>query len=122
MEGIYYAIRRLPNLSLEQFQSYWLKTHGPLARRHLLTLGARRYVQVHTLDDPLNEALQLSRGLMEPFDGIVEVFGDRQDLLKAMSTPEGLQAMSELQEDEKNFIDFSRSAMWIAKEHVIFER
>jgi len=57
MEGIYYAIRRLPNLSLEQFQSYWLKTHGPLARRHLLTLGARRYVQVHTLDDPLNEAL-----------------------------------------------------------------
>jgi hypothetical protein len=43
-------------------------------------------------------------------------------MLKAMSTPEGLQAMGELQEDEKNFIDFSRSAMWIAKEHVILER
>jgi hypothetical protein len=122
MEGIYYAIRRLPNLSLEQFQSRWLKTHGPLAGRHLRAVGAQRYVQVHTLDDPLNEVLRASRGCMEPFDGIAEIFGDREEMLKAMSTPEGLQAMGELQEDEKNFIDFSRSAMWIAKEHVIFER
>ena len=72
--------------------------------------------------DPLNELLRASRGCTEPFDGIAEIFGDREEMLKAMSTPKGLQAMGELQEDEKNFIDFSRSAMWIAKEHVIFER
>jgi len=48
--------------------------------------------------------------------------GDREEMLRAMSTPEGLQAMGELQEDEKNLIDLSRFAMWIAKEHVIFEQ
>ena len=122
MERICYAIRRLPNLSLEQFQSHWLEKHGPLAGRNLRAVGAQRYAQVHTLDDPLNEVLRASRGCIEPFDGIAEILWDREEMLKATSTPEGLQAMGELQEDEKNFIDFSRSAMWIAREHVIFER
>jgi hypothetical protein len=122
MEAIYYAVRRLPKLSRKQFQKYWLNTHGPLAKRHLKALGARRYVQVHTTDDPMNELLQAMRGITEePYDGIVVIVGEREKLIEATSTEEGQRAMAELLEDEKNFIDFSRSAIWVAQEHVIFE-
>jgi hypothetical protein len=122
MEAIYYAVRRLPQLSREQFQEYWRNTHGPLAERLLKTLGARRYVQVHTIDDPLNELLQATRGITEePYDGIVVIVGDREKLIEATSTEAGQRAMAELLEDEKNFIDSSRSVIMIAQEHVIFE-
>ena len=122
MEAIYYAVRRLPKLSRKQFQKYWLNTHGPLAKRHLKALGARRYVQVHTIDDPMNELLQAMRGITEePYDGIAVIVGEREKLIEATSTEEGQRAMAELLEDEKNFIDFSRSAIWVAQEHVIFE-
>jgi hypothetical protein len=122
MEAIYYAVRRLPQLSREQFQEYWRNTHGRLAERLLKALGARRYVQVHTLDDPLNELLQGMRGITkEPYDGIVVIVGEREKLIEASSTEAGQRAMAELLEDEKNFIDSSRSVIMIAQEHVIFE-
>ncbi|MBE0481718.1 MAG: EthD domain-containing protein [Dehalococcoidia bacterium] len=98
------------------------ETHGPLARRHLQALGARRYTQVHTIDDPMNGLLQAMRGItVEPFDGIAVIVGEREKLVEATGTEEGQRAMTELLEDEKNFIDFSRSAIWIAQENVIFE-
>jgi hypothetical protein len=37
-----YCLRRLSNLSLEEFQRYWLETHGPLVRKHVQALGIRR--------------------------------------------------------------------------------
>jgi hypothetical protein len=115
-------MRRLPSLSQEEFHKYWLETHGPLAKRLLATLGARRYVQVHTLDDPLGEALRITRDAIEPFDGVAVITGEREDLVKALNTPEGLQAVQDLLDDEKRFIDLSRSAIWIAEEHVILEQ
>ena len=119
MISIYYAIRRLPHLSEEEFHTYWLETHGPLARRLLATLGATRYVQAHKIDDPLGQMLQDARNAMEPFDGVVVISGDREDLVKALGTTEGLQAVQELLDDEARFIDFSRSAIWLAEEHVL---
>ncbi len=122
MQSIIYAVRRLPKLSSEEFHKFWLKTHDPLAKKHLKALGASRYVQVHTVDDPMNELLMGSRGITEqPYDGIVVVAGEREKMTNAMVTEKGQQAMAALLEDEKNFIDFSRSAIWIAQEHVIFE-
>jgi hypothetical protein len=122
MESIIYAVRRLPKLSSEEFHKYWLNTHGPLAKKHLKALGASRYVQVHTVGDPMNELLMASRGITEqPYDGIVVIAGEREKMTKAMGTEKGQQAMAALLDDEKNFIDFSRSAIWIAQEHVIFE-
>ena len=122
MISIYYTMRRLPSLSQEEFHKYWLETHGPLAKRLLAALGARRYVQVHTLDDPLGEALRITRDAIEPFDGVAVISGEREDLVKALNTPEGLQAVQDLLDDEKRFIDLSRSAIWIAEEHVILEQ
>ena len=119
MIKLVYCLRRLPELSREEFQRYWRETHGPLVRERAGALGIRRYVQTHTLDSPLNEAMRASRG-SDPniFDGVAELWWDNAEAFGAgASTPEGRQAARELYEDEKRFIDFSRSTAFVAQEH-----
>jgi len=119
MIKLMYCVRRLPEMSREEFQRYWRETHGPLVRERAQALGIRRYVQVHTLDSPLNEAMRASRG-SDPniFDGVAELWWDSAEAFGAdASTPEGRQAARELYEDEKRFIDFSRSTAFVAQEH-----
>ena len=121
MVALYYVGRRLPHLSREQFQEYWRKHHGMLAKRNLKAFGVTRYVQVHTIDHVLNELMQAQRGTMEPYDGMAILDVEPDKMLEAVSTPKGERAATELFEDEKNFTDFSRSALWFGKEIVGFE-
>jgi uncharacterized protein (TIGR02118 family) len=106
-------------MSLEEFQKYWRENHGPLVAKHATTLNILRYVQVHTLDDPLNEALPGGRGKMLPiYDGVAELWWrGEEDLLNAFNSPEGQAAANELLEDEKNFIDLPNSPLWFAYEY-----
>ncbi len=120
MIKLVYCLRRLPHLSLEEFQRYWLQKHGPLVRNRAKALGVKRYVQVHTLDHPLNEAIRRSRNAAEPYDGVAELWWESaEEMAAATATPEGQKAARELREDERNFIDFARSSLWIAKEHEV---
>ena len=120
MVKLVFCLRKQPHLSLVEFQRYWLETHGPLVRKHAPALKIRRYVQVHTLDSPANEAMRRSRDAGEPFDGVAELWWDSsEDLASATATPEGQAAGRELLEDERKFIDLRRSALWIAQEHEI---
>ena len=120
MLKLVFPLRRLATLSREQFQKYWLETHGPLVRRHAQALRIRRYVQLHTVDDPLNAVLRESRGAEEPYDGVAELWWDsREDLERTLATPEAQQAARELLEDEKRFIDLARSTLWLATERPI---
>lgn len=122
MIKLVFCLRRLPHLSLEEFQRYWLETHGPLVRSHAGTLRIKRYVQVHTLDSPVNETLRASRDAGEPYDGVAELWWDNaEDLAAATATPEGQQAAGELLEDERKFIDLPRSALWVAQEHPVVD-
>ena len=115
-----FALHRLPELSREQFQTYWFETHAPLVAQHAKALGIQRYVQLHTSDTEINEALRASRGAPEPFDGIAEIwFESEAALTEAMQTPEGITAGKALLEDERRFIDLEKSPMWIAEEKVI---
>jgi uncharacterized protein (TIGR02118 family) len=117
-----YCLRRLPHLSREEFQRYWRETHGPLVRGHAGSLRIRRYVQVHTLDSPINDALRESKGTLEPYDGVAELWWDSaEDLVTAAASPEGQKAAQALLEDERRFIDLQRSAVWIGEEHPIVE-
>jgi uncharacterized protein (TIGR02118 family) len=116
-----YCVRRRSDLSGEAFREYWLERHAPLVKKHAAALRARRYVQSHTVDDATNDALRASRGAMEAFDGITEVWWDsREDLAAALGTPEGQIAGRELLEDERNFIDLARSSLFLTEEHPIF--
>src|SRR5512133_652360 len=68
MIKLVFVIRRREELPPEEFHRYWLEEHGPLARGLLESLGARRYVQTHTLDSELNAALAATRGTIEAYD------------------------------------------------------
>jgi uncharacterized protein (TIGR02118 family) len=116
------CLRRKAGMSYKEFHDYWVGHHGELAKRLAPALGIRRYVQSHSLDSPLNAAMQKSLGMEEPFDGIAETWYDSVDAFaNAASTPEGKAALKALREDEKNFMDLSRSAGWLNEEHVLIE-
>ena len=112
-----FCLKRLPGLSRQEFQRYWREQHGPLVASHAEALGIRRYVQVHTLDSPVNAAAQASRGGPEEFDGVAELWYDSLEALQAaVRTDAGRAAGAELLEDERRFIDLERSPLWFAEE------
>jgi uncharacterized protein (TIGR02118 family) len=121
MVKMVYCLRRKEGMSLADFQRYWREVHGPLVAKHAAALRVRRYVQVHTLDNPLNQALGQRRGNAgEPYDGVAELWWDSlEDFLAAGQTEEGRRAAQELLEDERNFIDLQRSTVFLAQEHPI---
>ena len=120
MIKLVFCLRRLPRLSRDEFQRYWLERHAPLVRAHAATLGIRRYVQTHTLDHPVNEALRASRGGPEAYDGVAELWwDDAEALAAATTTPEGRAAGLALLEDEQRFIDLARSPLFVAVERPI---
>ncbi len=116
-----YCVRRRPEMSCEAFRKYWLENHGPLVRKHAKTLRAKRYVQSHTLDTPLNAAAQTPRNTKEPYDGITEMWWDKaEDLIAALSSPEGQEVNRLLAEDEARFCDLPNCSVFFTEEHTIF--
>lgn len=120
MIKLVFPLHRLPELSPEQFQTYWFETHAPLVVQHARALRIKRYVQLHTLSTPLNPALRESRGGPEPYDGIAEVwFESESAIAESTQTPDGAAAGRALLEDERRFIDLERSPLWLGEERVI---
>ncbi len=120
---LFYVLRHLPSLTLDEMQFYWRTTHGPKIRAIAQAARILRYVQVHRCADELEEVLRQARSTKEEtFAGHAELWFDRAALMAALTTPEGLKAFEIALDDEKNFIDFSRSALWFGKEHVMIDR
>src|SRR5271168_986154 len=114
-----FVLRRRSGMSRAEFQRYWREVHGPLVARHSVTLNILRYVQVHTLDDPINDALAAARGGVEPpYDGVAELWWTTREALTAtFGGALGKAAAAELLEDEKRFIDLANSPLWLAYEY-----
>lgn len=122
MVKLVFCLRRRPDLTREQFQKYWLETHGPLVRERAKTIGALRYVQVHTGYDELSDALRASRGAPEPFDGVAELwFESAESLAAGFDQTDVQKSAAELLSDERNFIDLASSPIWLAEEHAVVE-
>lgn len=119
MFKLVYMLCRRPELTREQFQQYWLNTHGPLVRSYAEVLGIRRYVQTHTASTDMNEQLVASRGIeAAPYDGIAELWYDSEESLRSrQDDPRARAAVARLVEDEARFIDFARSPLWWSVEH-----
>ena len=112
------CITRRPKLTREEFKDYWMNKHGPFFMENADAMGAKKYVQLHTLDTPLNEGLRASRGMLPEYDGVAEVwFESEEALMEGMSSPEGQKLGAALLEDEGNFIDHSKSSAFIVNEH-----
>ena len=112
------CLRRHPDITREQFQTYWLQKHGPFFMKHASDMRAKKYVQSHTVDTPLNDGMRNSRGMLPEYDGVAEVwFESEEELMAAMGSPEGQKLGAALLEDEQNFIDHAKSSAFIVREH-----
>ena len=115
-----FCLRRLPTLSLAEFQDYWLNKHAPLVRSLQPALAIKRYVQVHRLTTDLADGMRKVRGAPEPYDGIAELWWESEETFRAARrTPEAREAGRLLLEDEARFIDLPRSPLWLNREHVV---
>jgi hypothetical protein len=113
-----FAIRSLPELSVDRAQLYWRTEHADLVRRIGSAGHIKRYVQVHRCADEMEPRLRAMRGTeVEPYIGHAEMWLER-DLA---STPEIERGWRFALNDEREFIDFARSAMWYCTEHVVID-
>lgn len=115
-----FCLRRLPHLSRDAFQRYWLGTHAPLVAARATTLGIVKYEQVHAGMDAVNAAIRASRNAPEPYDGIAEIwFESEASMAEAGQNPGAAEAARELLEDERRFIDLANSPLWFNRVHTI---
>jgi uncharacterized protein (TIGR02118 family) len=118
-----YCICKRSDLSTQEFQTYWREKHGAFIRSLAQTIHAKKYIQSHTMDTPINAELVKSRGL-EPltYDGITEIWWDSiEEFLAGVNSPEGIEAAKQYVADEANFVDFSRSRAFLTEEYTIFD-
>src|SRR4051794_11032442 len=118
MLKLVYLLRRKPGLGLEEFQEHWLERHSWFG---LSNPAVRRYVQYHALaDDPVRQWLaQAADGpAKESYDGVAIAWWDNLDAMRAAMQGDEVAAALE---DEKLFIDHSRSVAVLTEENVIVE-
>ncbi|MCC6438451.1 MAG: EthD domain-containing protein [Acidimicrobiales bacterium] len=117
---LHFPLRHVGTLGLDEAQQLWRVEHGPLIRSMAPAMGMLRYMQVHRFDSPLADAMRAARGtVVDPYTGHAEAWTDRS---AHAPTPEARAANRAAIEDERRFIDFTRSTMWLSKEHVIVDR
>jgi uncharacterized protein (TIGR02118 family) len=116
-----FSLRRRPDLSRDEFQAYWRDRHAPLVSRHADVLRIRRYVQTHGRTSDVGAAQSAARGSQaDVYDGQAELWWDSfEEIVAAVSTPEGQQAALKLLEDERRFIDLEHSPLWFGEEHLV---
>ena len=106
MIKLVYCITRRRGMALEEFSRYWREVHGPIGRR---IPGLRRLVQSHRVPHVPD--------LAPPgFDGMAELwFDDLAALEAARRSPEWRASSA----DEANFIDETRTALFLTEEREI---
>lgn len=122
MLRISYLMRRQPHLSLEEFQSYWSEKHPSAAPADAFAvLGVKRYTQVLLIDTPARDLVIGPRtGLEAPFDGMAELWVESLEAIQSnFSSDKAKEYIQIFFDDEKNFIDWSRSTITVSKEVVV---
>ncbi|MEX0784772.1 MAG: EthD domain-containing protein [Dehalococcoidia bacterium] len=121
MIKLVFCLKRRPEMTREEFQTYWYEKHAPLVKMHATTLGIKRYVQVHSFEHERSEPIQQSRGGPEEYDGVAELWYESFEALAALRSPEATAAGRELLDDERKFIDLANSPLWWAQERPVIE-
>jgi uncharacterized protein (TIGR02118 family) len=116
-----FVLTRRPDFTRESFQAYWFDHHAPLVASVREVLRIRRYVQLHSLPADVSADLRASRGGPEGYDGVAQLYWDSFDDLAAQAGDTAAREAGRLLlEDERKFIDLSRSPLWWGEEKVIF--
>ena len=106
MIKLVYCFAKKADLSFDEFSRYWRDVHGPIGAR---IPGVRRLVQSVAIHD--------SREAREPtFDGMAELwFDDVEAVLRARESAEWHAST----EDERHFIDHTRTAYFLSHERTL---
>ena len=108
-----FCLIRRAEFTRESFQAYWFDNHAPLVASVKDALRIRRYVQTHSLPADTETDLRASRGGPAGYDGVAELWWDSLDDMAATAgDPAAQEAGRLLLEDEKKFIDLSKSPLW----------
>jgi uncharacterized protein (TIGR02118 family) len=119
MVKLLFCLRRLPHLSREEFQRYWREVHAPLVAARSQALGIRRYVQRHTVDEPVYAGMGKPRGGIAPYDGVAELWWERVQLKDPGDIEAARRANRELLEDEGRFIDLPNSPVFFVDDYEV---
>jgi len=115
-----FSMYRLDGLGPDEFRSYWFDVHAPLLRELAPVLGLRRYVQLHPTLDDAAAGIARVRGLAPSPDGVAELWWDHLDDVLG-TTPEAKAGYRRLMDDERRFIDLSRSTLVFATARPIIQ-
>ncbi|MDP1632989.1 MAG: EthD domain-containing protein [Caulobacter sp.] len=116
-----FCLTRRADFTRDAFQAYWRDTHAPLVASVKDALRIRRYVQMHSFPLEISADTRASRGGPEGYDGVAELWWDSFDDLAANAdNPAARAAGRLLLDDEKRFIDLTRSPLWWGEEQVVF--
>lgn len=114
---LFYLLKAPEGQQIEDIQWYWRVQHGPLVRSVASDIQALRYIQVHRVNDDINQQIVDQRGTAEAFYGHAELWFDTE---RAVASAEKAEAAAKLlYEDEMKFIDFPSSTSWVGKELVL---
>ena len=118
---IVFCLTRKEGMSRAEFQRYWLDVHAGKVAGVADDIGMVRYVQNHSLDSPMNDALAGARGGLPGYDGVMEGwFESEEAALAVMGSDAGQAAGAMLLDDEARFIDFDRSPIFLVHEKTIY--
>ncbi len=99
-------LHRRAGMDVDEFQSYWLQKHAPLAKK---MPSQRRYVQSHV------RRSAYEGGRTPRYDGVAEAWFENLDWL---TNPPATADFQAIRADEQNFLD-SRIAFLITREYRI---
>jgi hypothetical protein len=117
-----YLLARRGDLTVEACHRTWLTDHGPLVASFARATRMARYIQSHAIAPEITAGFVASRGLAAPLDGITEVWFRSEGELGSPLDPDlARQGGAALVEDERRFVDMSRSRCFFTREHEIFD-
>lgn len=102
-------LKRRPEMSVPDFQTYWREVHGPIAAQIPVL---KRYVQSHT------RLGGYRNGRTPLYDGLAIAWFDSTDAMRVSATTE---EYARTRADEPNFLSVEDMAFIIAREHVIVD-
>lgn len=117
---IIYCLKRLPHLTEAAFSRHWREVHAPLVEQHKSLLRIVRYVQSHTDNGILGDRLRAFRGSPEAYDGVAEIWYENREALETLGRDPAARAASRaLLDDERQFVDFARSPIFLVEENTV---
>lgn len=116
MMTLIYLVRRRPDLDAASFRSAWAERHQTLGERLRRETGAIGYRAHFRAESVCNECIRSGRGLgSADYDAVLEMtWPSLAAYQQGFGAPAGLKLVEDMIDAERRFVDFRRSAAFVA--------